>query len=142
MNIDVNKKNVEVITQLFPSGLKSYLFRFDNRFIDECNKYDKEWDKDFRKNIGPDYPYTMSPRTTELIASISTELKKEMTILGFCIDSWMIDTRNEPYVMGVLRRVMVPDTIEPIFGYTDEIATYLSQTYILGKQKILVTAQP
>lgn len=114
-------------TQEFESGFRSYLVKVNPQFIQECYEYDRSWDQDFRENVGPNYPYTMSPRTSELIASVSTELKSEMSRVGFQIDPWKIGPDEEPYVMGVLRRVMVTDTIEPIIGYTDEIAKHLEE---------------
>ena len=49
-----------------------------------------------------------------------------VNIVGFDLDSWIRLSESEPYVMGVLRRVMVTDTIEPIIGYTDEMALHLA----------------
>ncbi len=61
-----------------------------------------------------------------MIAIASTELKKNMHDVGFNLESWIRITESESYVMGVLRRVMITDTIEPIIGYTDEMAIHLA----------------
>ena len=118
-------KVVKLVAQDFDGGLKSYKLEVDPQFLQECYIYDKDWDEGFRKYIGPNYPYTMSPKTTQLIAKVSTDLKKKMFDSGFEIDPWKINPEEEPYVLGVLRRVMVPDTIEPIIGYTDHMARHL-----------------
>lgn len=111
----------------FESGYSSYVVMVNPEFTQKCYEHDEPWDKDFRENIGPHYPYTMSPRTSELIATTSTELKKAMSRVGFQIDPWKIGPDDEPYVMGVLRRVMVTDTIEPILSYTDKVAAHLKE---------------
>jgi len=121
-----NSQNMIEITPCnFDSGYKSFIVKVTPSFVQLCSEYDKSWDDDFRTNIGPTYPYTMSPKTSEMIAEVSTDLKQKMAVLGFQIDPWKISTADGPYVMGVLRRVMVPDTIEPIIGYTDELAEHL-----------------
>ncbi|GEM_PF-1182508 len=122
---DDGNKTVTIEPQEFESNLRSYLVKVSPQFIQECFTYDNAWDEDFRKHVGSNYPYTMSPRTTELIANVSTEFKKEMSKVGFKINPWKISSDEEPFVMGVLRRVMVTDTIEPIIGYTDHIAKHL-----------------
>ncbi|MBP6976024.1 hypothetical protein KBB42_00280 [Candidatus Dojkabacteria bacterium] len=128
---------VKLATQEFESGMKSYLVYVNPKFIQECYENDRSWDVDFRNNVGPNYPYTMSPKTSELIASVSSELKNEMSRVGFQIDPWKIGADEEPYVMGVLRRVMVTDTIEPIIGYTDEIVKYLETVKEKNPSKVL-----
>ena len=117
------------LTNLLPieyqSGLKSYFVQVSQSFVRKCHEYDQIWDNDFGGNVGFDYPYTMSPKTSELIASASIGLKVQMSNAGFHIDPWKIGSNEETYVFGVLRRIMVPDTIEPIIGYTDEIVKHL-----------------
>lgn len=124
---DAQGTTVRLEKQEFESGYSSYVVRVNPEFTQMCYEHDKPWDEDFRKNIGPNYPYTMSPKTSELIATTSTELKKEMSKAGFQIDPWKVGADDEPYVMGVLRRVMVTDTIEPILSYTDEVANHLKE---------------
>lgn len=125
----VENENNESVVLLekreFENGLSSYIVHANPEFTQKCYEHDKAWDEDFRKNVAQNYPYTMSPRTSELIASTSTELKKEMSKAGFQIDPWKVGVDSEPYVMGVLRRVMVTDTIEPIIEYTSEMAEHL-----------------
>jgi hypothetical protein len=116
---------VRMISQEYENGLKSYKVEVDHKFVQECYINDQEWDEGFRKFVGTNYPYTMSPKTSKLIAHLGTELKKQMYDNGFEIDPWKIEPEEEPYVLGVLRRVTVTDTIEPIIGYTDEIAKHL-----------------
>ncbi|MGI6423138.1 MAG: hypothetical protein ACOX0X_00765 [Candidatus Dojkabacteria bacterium] len=128
---------VSLHKQEFESGYSSFMIKVDPQFVQECYEYDKAWDEDFRKNVGPNYPYTMSPKTSKLIASQSTELKKEMSKVGFQIDPWKVGVDEEPYVMGVLRRVMVTDTIEPILTYTDSIANHLKGIKEKNPSKIL-----
>ncbi len=70
----------------FESGYSSFVVRVDPLLTQECYEHDKAWDEDFRRNIGPNYPYTMSPKTSQLIATTSTELKKDMSKAGFQID--------------------------------------------------------
>jgi len=127
----------KLVTQEFEDGKKSYVVEVDPQFIQECYEYDRSWDVDFRNNVGPNYPYTMSPKTSELIALASSGLKSEMSRVGFQIDPWKIGADEEPYVMGVLRRVMIPDTIEPIIGYTDEIVKHLENVNEQVPDKIL-----
>lgn len=122
---DAEGKTVRLEKQEFESGYSSYVVRVNPEFPQMCYEHDKLWDEDFRRNVGPNYPYTMSPKTSELIATTSTELKKEMSRAGFQIDPWKVGADDEPYVMGVLRRVMVTDTIEPILSYTDKVADHL-----------------
>ena len=121
----------------FESGYSSYIVKVEPQFTQECYEYDKAWDEDFRRNIGPNYPYTMSPKTSQLIACTSTELKKDMSKVGFQIDPWKVGSDDEPYVMGVLRRVMVTDTIEPILEYTDEIAKHLKSLKEKNPSKVI-----
>ncbi len=109
----------------FGGGLTSFRLEVDPQFVQECYIHDKEWDEGFRKFVGPNYPYTMSPKTSQAIATLGTELKKRMFDSGFEIDPWKIEPEEEPYVLGVLRRVTVTDTIEPIIGYTDHMAKHL-----------------
>ncbi len=116
---------VKMIAQEYEGGLKSFKLEVDPQFVQECYINDKEWDEGFRKFVGTNYPYTMSPKTSKLIAKLGTELKKQMFDNGFEIDRWKIDPEEEPYVLGVLRRVTVTDTIEPIIGYTDKMAEHL-----------------
>lgn len=118
---------VSLTERIFEDGNRSYLLDVNPRFVQECYVNDQKWDQEFRKNIGPDYPYTMSPKTTKLIAALSSDVKTLMSKAGFEIDPWKVGSEEEPYVMGVLRRVMVTDTIEPIIGYTDEIVRYLRE---------------
>jgi len=124
---DAKGEIVRLDKQEFESGDSSYILRVSPELIQRCYEHDKPWEDDFRKNIGPNYPYTMSPKTSELIATTSTKLKKEMSKAGFQIDPWKVGADDEPYVMGVLRRVMVTDTIEPIHSYTDKIANHLKE---------------
>lgn len=56
----------------FESGYSSFVVKVDPQFTQECYEHDKAWDQDFRKNVGPNYPYTMSPKTSQLIAQTST----------------------------------------------------------------------
>lgn len=121
----------------FESGYSSFVVKVDPQFTQECYEHDKAWDQDFRKNVGPNYPYTMSPKTSQLIAQTSTELKKDMSKAGFQIDPWKVGSDDEPYVMGVLRRVMVTDTIEPILTYTDSIANHLKELKEKEPSKVL-----
>ncbi len=119
---------IKLIPDCHLSGLISYIVKTTPHFAQTCDDYDKRWNVDFRTHIGPNYPYTMSPKTTEIIAKASLQLKQTMTQFGFLIDPWKMSPSNEPYVLGVLRRVLVPDTIEPIIGYTDEMADFLENS--------------
>ncbi len=134
---DLVDSKVRLEKQEFESGYSSFVVKVDPQFTQECYEYDKAWDQDFRKNVGPNYPYTMSPKTSQMIASTSTELKKEMSRSGFQIDPWKVGVDDEPYVMGVLRRVMVTDTIEPILTYTDSIANHLKELKEKEPTKVL-----
>ncbi|PKN02644.1 hypothetical protein CVU76_01230 [Candidatus Dojkabacteria bacterium HGW-Dojkabacteria-1] len=134
---DAQGTTVRLEKQEFESGYSSYVVRVNPEFTQMCYEHDKPWDEDFRRNIGPNYPYTMSPKTSELIATTSTELKKEMSRVGFQIDPWKVGADDEPYVMGVLRRVMVTDTIEPILSYTDEVASHLKGLKEKDPSKVL-----
>lgn len=122
-----NGKMVKLELNEYESGLKSYLVKVNPQFIQECYTHDIKWEEDFRKNIGPKYPYTMSPKTTQLIANASTEFKKEMSKSGFEINPWKISSDEEPYVMGVLRKIMIPDTVESIIDYTDHMSNHLKE---------------
>lgn len=117
---------VGLVEEQYENGLVSYKIEMNPQFVQECFIHDQAWDEEFKKHVARDYPYTMSPQTTRLIASASTELKQKMRDVGFDLDSWVSFSENEPYVMGVLRRVMVTDTIEPIIGYTDAMAVHLA----------------
>lgn len=117
---------VNLVEEEHEYGMSSYRIEINPEFVQECYIHDQAWDEEFKKYVARDYPYTMSPQTTRLIASASTELKKEMHNVGFDVESWIRLSESEPYVMGVLRRVMITDTIEPIIGYTDEMALYLA----------------
>jgi len=122
---DPNAK-VNLIAQDSEEGIQTYKVEVSPEVAEQCRRFDKEWDLDFRKFIGPEYPYTMSPQTTRIIAEVSKEIKQKMLDNGFDIDRWEVgDKETEPYVMGVLRRVCVPDTFEPIFDNTDKMARHL-----------------
>lgn len=118
-------------------GRESFMININPEFIQECYSYDNEWDEEFRKEVASNYPYTMSPKTSKKIAGLSTDLKVKMAASGFAIDPWKIEPADEPYVMGVLRRVMVTDTIEPIIGYTDCMAQYLKEMKERNPEHIL-----
>ncbi len=113
--------------QIFQDGSSSYLFKVDPRFVQDCYNHDQNWDREFRKYIGENYPYTMSPKTSEMIAKLSGEVKGLMSKAGFQVSPWTVGNEDEPYVMGVLRRVMVTDTIEPIISYVTEMAKHLKE---------------
>lgn len=128
---------VDLVEESYENGLSSYRIRINPEFVQECYTYDQAWDEEYKKFIAHDYPYTMSPETTRLIAMVSTELKEKMHDAGFELEHWLKLSENEPYVMGVLRRVMVTDTIEPIIGYTDEMANHLSKLKSKSPDKLL-----
>ena len=115
-----------------------FMVKIHQTFTDACMEYDRQWDMDFKKHIAENYPYTMSPETTQLIATGSEFIKNNMASFGFTVNPW--DTgrmEREPYVLGVLRRVCVTDTIEPIFDNTDKMANYLHQIANNDKERIL-----
>lgn len=108
------------------NGDSAYELRLPQQFLKACLEADRKWDIDFKKHISNDYPYTMSPETTQYIAQANKSVKDQMSSYGFQIKSWdKGNIEHEPYVMGVLRRVCVTDTIEPIFDNTDKIVAYL-----------------
>lgn len=99
-----------------------------NKLLRTCLEADRIWDIDFRKFIASEYPYTMSPETTKYIAQATESIKFSMSQYGFQINSWDKGYMgHEPYVMGVLRRVCVPDTFEPIFDNTDKMICFLEE---------------
>lgn len=128
---------VNLVVEKYKDGLSSYRIEINPEFVQECYTHDRAWDEEYKKFVAHDYPYTMSPQTTRLIASVSTELKEKMMEAGFHLESWMKFSESEPYVMGVLRRVMVTDTIEPIIGYTDEMAVHLADLKAESPDKLL-----
>lgn len=128
---------VHFLEEKYSDGLSSYKIEISPEFVQECYTYDQAWDEEYKKFIAHDYPYTMSPQTTRLIASVSTELKGKMHDAGFSVQSWIKFSESESYVMGVLRRVMVTDTIEPIIGYTDEMANHLAKLSVESPDKLV-----
>jgi len=128
---------VNLKEETFEYGLVSYKIEINPEIIQECSIHDQAWDREFKKHVADNYPYTMSPETTRLIASASTELKKKMHDAGFNLESWIKLTESESYVMGVLRRVMITDTIEPIIGYTDEMAIHLANLKTNSPDKLI-----
>lgn len=129
---------VQLISIDSESGVKSYKVQISPEVAQQCLLYDREWDVDFRKYIGPEYPYTMSPETTRVIAEASTDMKRYMLEKGFNINKWEVGDQNkEPYVMSVLRRVCITDTIEPIIDNTDAMARYLETLSQNNPQRML-----
>ena len=84
---------VNLVEEEHEHGMSSYRIEINPEFVQECYIHDQAWDEEFKKYVARDYPYTMSPQTTRLIASASTELKKEMHNVGFDVESW-IDFRK------------------------------------------------
>lgn len=105
----------------------SFKLEIPANFLSLCNEADRLWNIDFKVNIAKDYPYTMSPETIKYIAHASELVKEQMSNMGLRINSWDNGLQNhEPYVIGVLGKVCVPETIEPIFDNTDKIVHYLA----------------
>lgn len=123
----VSSNDFSYVENKFGTGEKSYSVILSSRFLDQCDLYDKEWDETFRTFVASKFPYTMSPKTTKMIAKLSTILKKKMKNLGFKIDPWRVEISEEPYVVSVLSKVMATEPIEPIIQYTNEVALHIKK---------------
>lgn len=121
----VKEKDIILEENNYKDGTKSYSVTLSSEFVDQCDIYDREWDESYRKFVASDFPYTMSPKTTKMIAGLSTFLKRKMQEKGFYIDPWRIDLSEEPYVVSVLSKVMATEPIEPIINYTREVALHI-----------------
>lgn len=121
----VEEKDVFIEENIYEGGLKSYSLKLSSKFLDSCDIYDREWDETYRKFVASEFPYTMSPKTTKMIAALSTFLKRKMESKGFHIDPWRVDSAEEPYVVNVLSKVMATEPIEPIIHYTKEVALHI-----------------
>lgn len=141
-NLEQDEKDPNAKIRLIPQdsqeGIRTYKVEISPEMAQQCLMYDRDWDVDFRKFIGPEYPYTMSPQTTQIIAEVSEEMKRAMLERGFDINRWEIGNKEqEPYVMGVLRRVCIPDTVEPIIDNTDKMARHLESLVENDPSRIL-----
>ncbi|HQA98744.1 MAG TPA: hypothetical protein PLG10_00725 [Candidatus Dojkabacteria bacterium] len=123
--LPVSEENVSLKENSFKDGSKSYSVILSSSFVDQCDIYDREWNETYRKFVASEFPYTMSPKTTKMIATLSTFLKKKMKKVGFHINPWRIDMSEEPYVISVLSKVMATEPIEPINIYTKEVALHI-----------------
>lgn len=121
----VEEQDVLIEENIYEDGLKSYSLTLSSKFLDSCDIYDREWDETYRKFVASEFPYTMSPKTTKMIATLSTFLKRKMETKGFHIDPWRVDSAEEPYVVNVLSKVMATEPIEPIIHYTKEVALHV-----------------
>ena len=92
------------------------------------------WQTDFGRFVDPEgrYPYTLAPRAALNIRTLLRQALTQLEALGWHIQSWRATPRD--YVMGVLRRVMIPDAYEPVFFATGRLADFLAR-YAAGRPR-------
>ena len=126
INQKIDKEHIKIIED----STNVWKVIINTEFVNIYNYFDENWNSGkfgFYQNVSDDYPYTISPKTSDAIYNLS---KKLVNIIceknvNFSNKEWSITPEEGSYIHKLLHRDKVPDTYTPIFWNTNQAVDFI-----------------